>query len=528
MNTKQKIWLIPAVAILISGVAITVNFVLSNKSFGMLEQARNADYPALGAIRSMTASFEGEQDALKNAVMAGDKGGLDNAKIKSDLFKKALSDLSNVDANEAKSIKLVFEAYDASAFEASAIMLQVKQGKVEDAIPKMQGSAEALAKKLGDVRKTKEDAFLSNLDGSHDSIQRGLVTGIVSLVLSLAVLGAISYLVIGSISRSFDAIIERVKDMASGGADLTRKVQISSKDEFGEIAKWINQFIGEMHGLISNVSNVSNEVKSSSEHMQNATKALASGIQSQSRGAITISASINGLSETISRMSVGASNAVTSAKASVESAAKSGKVMEDTVQKIRMTADTVSEAATLVATLGMDSEKIGLVTQVIRDIAEQTNLLALNAAIEAARAGEQGRGFAVVADEVRKLAERTSSATVEINQIVNKIRGGIEQTVERISSGRDSALSGRDEVGIAQSSLSDIIVHINEIKGLIVDISKSAQEQVAVSAEIGREAEQIVQVSQEASRESEEAEKQSESMDDAALHLGQIVSKFKL
>ncbi len=528
MNTKQKIWLLPATAILISGVAITVNYVLSNKSFGMLEQARNADYPALSAIRSMTAAFESEQDALKNAVLAGDKGGLDNAKAKSDLFKKALTEFSAVDANEAKIIQNKFEAYDATAMEASAIMLQVKHGNLDVAIPTMQSNAEALVKKMSDVLNAREEIFLSNLDGSHNAIQHGLMTSIFSLVLSLVVLGTISYLIIGSISRSFDAIIERVKDMASGGADLTRKVQISSKDEFGEIAKWINQFIGEMHGLISNVSSVSGEVKGSAEQMRNATKALATGIQSQSQGAITISASINRLSETISRMSDGATNAVTSVNASVESAAKSGKVMEDTVQKIRLTADTVSEAAKLVTTLGNDSEKIGLVTQVIKDIAEQTNLLALNAAIEAARAGEQGRGFAVVADEVRKLAERTSSATIEINQIVNKIREGIEQTVNRISSGRDSALSGREEAEVALSSLSGIIKNINEISELIINISSSIKEQAVVSAAIGGEAEQIVRSSRDASCESEDAEKQSVSMDAAARHLGEIVGKFKL
>ena len=149
------------------------------------------------------------------------------------------------------------------------------------------------------------------------------------------------------------------------------------------------------------------------------------------------------------------------------------------------------------ASLGKDSEKIGLVTQVIKDIAEQTKLLALNAEIEAARAGEQGRGFAVVADEVRKLAERTSSATIEINQIVSKIRGGIQQTVERISAGRDSALSGREEAEVALSSLSGIIQSINEISELIINISNSIKEQARVSAAIGGEAEQIVSSSRE-------------------------------
>ncbi|MBI3902942.1 MAG: methyl-accepting chemotaxis protein [Nitrosomonadales bacterium] len=528
MNTKQKIWLIPAIAILISGVAISANYVLSNKSFGMLEQAKNADYPALGAIRSMTAAFEGEQDALKNAVLAGDKGGLDNAKAKADLFKKALTEFSAVDSSEAKTIQKEFEAYDASAMEASAIMLQAKQGNVDDAIPAMQGNSAALTEGLNKVRKTREEHFLSNLDGSYDAIRRGLVVGIFSLALSLIVLGTVSYLIIRSIAHSFEVIVERVRDMASGGADLTRKIQISSKDEFGEIAQWINQFIGELHGLLSTVSGVSREVKGSAEQMRNASRALAVGIQSQSQGAITISASINNLSETIGRMSEGAASAVTSANASAESAVRSGEIMENTVRKIRVTADAVSEAAMLVTSLGEDSAKIGLVTQVIKDIAEQTNLLALNAAIEAARAGEQGRGFAVVADEVRKLAERTSSATVEINQIVTKIRQGIEQTVERISSGRDSAMSGREEAEIAQSSLMDIIQHVNEINGLIMTISKSISEQAAVSGEIGGRAEQIVSASQEASRESEDAEKQSAGVDAAARHLAEIVGRFKL
>lgn len=528
MNTKQKIWLLPAIAILISGTAISINYVLSNKSFGMLEQVRNVDYPALGALRTMTTAFEGEQDALKNAVLAGDKGGLDNAKAKADIFRKALSDLAALDANEAKAIQSNFDAYDSAATEASAIMLQVKQGSVDDAIPKMQSNSAALEKKLQDARKAREGGFLSNLDGSHDAIQRGLMTSVFSLVLNLIVLGIVSYLIINSISRSFDAVIERVKDMASGGADLTRKIQISSQDEFGEIAKWINQFIGELHGLISGISNVSSEVADSAGQMRSATKALASGVQSQSQDAITISSSINGMSETISRMSEGAANAVSSANASAESAVKSGQIMESTVQKIRVTADAVSEAAILVASLGRDSEKIGFVTQVIKDIAEQTNLLALNAAIEAARAGEQGRGFAVVADEVRKLAERTSSATVEINQIVTKIRDGIERTVERISFGQDSALSGREEAEIAQSTLMDIIQHVNEINELIMTVSKSISEQVAVSVEIGGRAEQIVSSSREASRDSEVAERQSGSVDVAARHLAEIVGKFKL
>jgi methyl-accepting chemotaxis protein len=494
----------------------------------MLALAKNADYPALNALRSMTAAFEGEQDALKNAVLAGDKGGLDNAKAKAELFNKALAEFAAIDAHEASVLHTQFDAYNAAAQDASAIMLQIKQGDTEKLIPLMQSTSAALAETLAHAQKARDADFSSNLENSQQAIQRGIWVGISSLVLALLVLGAVSWFIINSITHSFEAITERVRDMASGGADLTRKIQIASQDEFGEIAKWINQFIEELHGLICGVSNVSSEVKGAAGQMHGATKALTVGVQSQSAAASTISASINSLSVTISHMSEGATNATASINASAESATRGGEVMAETVQKIRVTADRVSEAATLVAALGEDSEKIGSVTQVIKDIAEQTNLLALNAAIEAARAGEQGRGFAVVADEVRKLAERTSLATVEINQIVTKISGGIGRTMECIGSGRDSALSVREEAEVTQSALSEIISHVNEINGVIMNISTSIKEQVTVSAEIGREVEQIVSASQEASREAEDAERQSVGVDAAAQHLADIVGKFKL
>ena len=528
VKIKHKIWLLPAIAILISGSAITANYAISNKSFGMLAQVKGADYPALNSIRSMTAAFEGEQDALKNAVLAGDKGGLENAKSKADLFKKALSDFTSIDSKEAAIIHTQFDSYDSAALEASSIMLQIKQGETEKAIPLMQEASATLKKSLDDVQKKREDIFSSNLEGSQNAIQHGLLIGIFSLIFALVVLGAVSYLIINSITRSFEAIIERVRDMASGGADLTKKIQLSNQDELGEIAKWINQFIGDLRGLVSNVSDVSNEVKNSAAQMGSATKALSGAVQSQSHGASMIFESINGLSEMINRMSTGATNAVMSANASVESATTGGRVMESTVLKIRDTASAVSDAATFVASLGEDSEKIGSITQAIKDIAEQTNLLALNAAIEAARAGEQGRGFAVVADEVRKLAERTSLATVEINLVVTKIRGGIDQTIKCISSGRESALSGRAEAEVAQTNLRDIIGHVNEINVVIMEISKSINEQAAVSIEIGGKAEQIVNVSQEASSESRNAELQSAGVEHAARSLAEIVGRFKL
>jgi methyl-accepting chemotaxis protein len=249
MKVKHKIWLLPAIAILISGLAITANYVLSNQSLGMLTQAKNADYPALNAIRSMTAAFEGEQDALKNAVLAGDKGGLDNAKAKGDTFKKALSDFGAIDAKAAATLRAEFDAYDSAALEASAIMLQIKQGDTEKLIPLMQSTSATLAKTLADVLKARDGTFSANLEDSQNAIQRGILIGIASLVLALLVLGVVSWFIINSVSHSFAAITERVRDMASGGADLTRKINIANQDEFGEIAKWINKFIEELQRL---------------------------------------------------------------------------------------------------------------------------------------------------------------------------------------------------------------------------------------------------------------------------------------
>ena len=255
--------------------------------------------------------------------------------------------------------------------------------------------------------------FESGVRASQDYVRRALLVNIGIAAAIILGLGLVSWLVIASITAHLREILSRVQDIASGDADLTRKVNIRSRDEFGQIASGINDFIGKLHRVISEMAVVSKNVSHSSQELVSVTTDLAQGGTAQAEQSTHVASAMDALSATITEMATSAATATASVAAAQRVAQDGGMVIQETISSMHRVSAAVDESTKLVKTLGESSAQIGRVVDVIKDIAAQTNLLALNAAIEAARAGELGRGFAVVADEVRTLANRTSKATFD-------------------------------------------------------------------------------------------------------------------
>ncbi|HET7775137.1 MAG TPA: methyl-accepting chemotaxis protein [Azospira sp.] len=301
---------------------------------------------------------------------------------------------------------------------------------------------------------------------------------------------------------AYFAIISCIKDF-SGSAhriaqgDLTARIHLQSKDELQQVAGSFNEVAGAFASLTRNVQQSVGQLSGSARSMADASGQITLSTQQQSEAASAMAAAIEQMTVGVDHISKNAEDAHTLSSQSGELSVRGAEVVGNVVREIEQIAGAVNQSASTVEALGQHSEKISTIVGVIKDIADQTNLLALNAAIEAARAGEAGRGFAVVADEVRKLAERTAASTQEITDMVTAIQGGTQDAVASMKTGVSRVTLGVDLAREAGDAMVRIRDGAQQVVDMVSDISSSLREQSAASTEIAKNVERIAQMAEE-------------------------------
>ena len=319
---------------------------------------------------------------------------------------------------------------------------------------------------------------------------------------------------------------EVLDKMAEG--DFTRKMKGSYKGDYQLIKNDINRVIDSMNDLIGKVTETAYELASSSAQISSSTEEMAAGASEQSVQAAEVASSIEEMAHTIMNSTKNANMAASTAQEAGQKAKEGGEVVVETINGINRIANVVSESAETIQKLGNSSNQIGEIIQVIDEIADQTNLLALNAAIEAARAGEQGRGFAVVADEVRKLAERTTKATQEIAQMIKKIQDDTVGAVQAIEMGTNEAEKGKELAQKAGSSLNDIIDNFERVSDIINQLAAASEEQSSASEQISSNVEAINRVTHQSADGTQQISLAAENLHHLTDNLQQLVNSFKL
>lgn len=314
--------------------------------------------------------------------------------------------------------------------------------------------------------------------------------------------------------------------MASG--DFTKKMTGDYAGDYENIKNDVNKVAVSLSEIIGQVKLSADELASSSAQISSSTVEMAAGASEQSAQTYEVVSSIEEMTGTITDSTKNATIAASKAQKAGDTARNGGNVVEQTIEGINRIADVVISSANTIEELGKSSDQIGAIIQVINEIADQTNLLALNAAIEAARAGEHGRGFAVVADEVRKLAERTTGATNEITNMIQRIQEDTGGAVIAIEKGKSEVEKGKSLAGDARIALNEIIANTDEVASLINHLAAASEEQNATSMQISSNIELINNVTQQASESTEQISRAAENLNILTMNLQKVVDQFKL
>lgn len=360
---------------------------------------------------------------------------------------------------------------------------------------------------------------------STASMQR---TGGVILVCVLAMLATGYVLLRQAVLRPLAAVDAILKDLAEGEGDLTKRVPVTGKDEIGSLASWFNTFLDKLHGTVSKVAHVTDRVAAASAELAATAEEMSRGSENLTSRSVQTSSSVEEMNATVNEVAQNSSKAANMAQETVTTAQHSRTVVEETVTGMSHIAESVAHSAALIETLGKSSDQIGEIVRVIQDIADQTNLLALNAAIEAARAGEQGRGFAVVADEVRKLAERTTKATKEIGDMIRQIQQDTKGAVQSMQEGTNKVTGGVTLVNKMGEALATIVQRVNETAEMIRQIAVASEEQSVATQQIAGDVENVARVSKEAAGSAAESAKACHDLSQMTAELQSIVSGFRL
>jgi len=533
LSIKTKIISLAAAAIIGFGVSLAVNTSINSDNSNRMEKVRDVYFPVVQKSDSNLVKLRQIEELLNTAVSTGETEFIDSAdKLKSEIKEniETITLLWQEKSDDSRRINTQFSNYYRMAREVSAGMLAgtLDMSNMSSKIGTMNKALQTVTQSM---EKSSVDAlsdFNLTVEASNQAAKEALTFGVMVTGITVTILVLLGWSTANSIGTALASLLKSLKDIASGDGDLTKRLSKTSNDELGEVVDWFNLFVEKLHSSIGDVVNSIQPLTTLSSDLGNLTSETLEISSQQNRATEEVALVVEEMVASVQNVSRNA-NSASQAATEADRAAKDGReIVEKTVASINGLAEEVERAGEVIRKLESDTENVGTILDVIKGIAEQTNLLALNAAIEAARAGEQGRGFAVVADEVRTLASRTQDSTQEIQKVIEELQTAARSAVEVMGQSKVRAQTSVDQAAQTGESLAAITERVEAITEMNIQIASAAEEQERAAHSIKENVMGIKETSETAMKSIQNVEVASSSLVDISSNLQGVTSEFKV